>query len=121
MAQMIPTMTQSAEHSILVATHTRSRLYVLHNFFTLWRIFKTFAQILTIMRQCAYDMHGTTSRSWLVKVSKYTFMSITEGDLTVLQTALLACSISLWSLIKTVHSLIMVSKLFQSVEYFKSS
>jgi hypothetical protein len=29
--------------------------------------FNNVAQIITIMRLSAYDMHGITSRSWLVK------------------------------------------------------
>jgi hypothetical protein len=33
----------------------------------MWKILNNLAQIITIVRLCAYDMHGTTSRSWLAK------------------------------------------------------
>jgi hypothetical protein len=42
-------------------------LYVLYNFLTLWKILNNLAQIITIVRLYAYDVHDTTSRSWLVK------------------------------------------------------
>jgi hypothetical protein len=65
--------------NIQVAT---PRLNVLHNILTLWKILNDLAQKISIMRLCAYNMHGTTSRSW------FTFMFTAEGDLAVLQTAL---------------------------------
>jgi hypothetical protein len=36
-------------------------------FYTLWKISNNKAQIINIMKLCAYDMHGISSRSWLVK------------------------------------------------------
>jgi hypothetical protein len=59
-------MTQSAELNIQVVT-PRSMLYVPHNSLTLWKVLNKLAQIITIVRQCAYDMHGTASMSLLVK------------------------------------------------------
>jgi hypothetical protein len=48
------------------------------------------------MSKCSYAMHGTTSRSWLIKGQEVP-MSAAEGDLAVLQTALL--HLALYSLI----------------------
>jgi hypothetical protein len=48
----------------------RSKWDVLHNFLTLWKILNNLTQIITIVSLCAYDMHDTTSRSWLVKGEK---------------------------------------------------
>jgi hypothetical protein len=45
----------------------RSRLNVLHNFLTLWKIFNNLAQIITIMRLYAHNINGTTSRLLSVK------------------------------------------------------
>jgi hypothetical protein len=59
---MIPTMTQSPELNTLGQGYN-----VLHNFLTFGKILDNLVQIITIVRLCAYNMHGTTSRSWLVK------------------------------------------------------
>jgi hypothetical protein len=57
------------------------------SFWLYGRLLNNFA-LITIMRLCENDMYGTTSRPWLVKVEKYRFMSIAEGDLAIVQTAL---------------------------------
>jgi hypothetical protein len=55
-------------HDTICRTHPiRLRLYVIHIFLILWKIKTNLAHKLTSVRQCAFDMHGTTSRSWLVK------------------------------------------------------
>jgi hypothetical protein len=58
------TMTQSAELNIQVAA---PKVNFFHNFLTLWKILNNLAQIITIVRLCAYGMHDTTSRPLLVK------------------------------------------------------
>jgi hypothetical protein len=64
-------MTQSAEHKIQIAPPPpKVKVKCSYNFLTLWKILNNLAQIISIMRLCAYDMHGTTSRSWLVKGQK---------------------------------------------------
>jgi hypothetical protein len=63
---MIPTTTQSTYLNIQVAA-TRVKVITFQNFLTLWKILNNLAQIIAIVRLFAYDMHGTTSRSWLVK------------------------------------------------------
>jgi hypothetical protein len=52
------------------------------------KILNTLAKVITTMRLCDYDMHGTTSRSWLVESQELHIHVHCDGDLAILKTAL---------------------------------